>query len=114
MSTLNFNNEDYAQIKSAHISRGILFEDENFPNTPENVDSLSGKIPSPPEFKRIKDISEEAVIKAEGPPSAICLGSLTNINLILAMSVIAERSKILENVCMQIFYFIPSSSCFQI
>lgn len=99
MGSLNFNNEDYAHIKSAHVHRGILFEDESFPNTPANVESLSGENPSPPEFKRIRDISQSAVIKAEGPPGAICPGSLSNINLILAMSVIAERSKLLENVC---------------
>ncbi|KAM3176768.1 hypothetical protein ACTXT7_005836 [Hymenolepis weldensis] len=98
MSSLNFNNEDYAHIKAAHVHRGILFEDENFPNTSANVESISGENPSPPEFKRIRDISQSAVIKAEGPPGAICPGSLSNINLILAMSVIAERSKLLENL----------------
>ncbi|VUZ53660.1 unnamed protein product [Hymenolepis diminuta] len=98
MSSLNFNNEDYAHIKSAHVHRGILFEDEGFPNTPANIESISGENPSPPEFKRIRDISQSAVIKAEGPPGAICPGSLSNINLVLAMSVIAERSKLLENL----------------
>lgn len=98
MSSLNFNNEDYAKIKSAHINRGILFEDESFPNTPANIESLSGENPLPPEFKRIREISENPVIKAEGPPGAICLGSLSNINFISAISMIAERSKLLENL----------------
>ncbi|VDO07631.1 unnamed protein product [Rodentolepis nana] len=89
---------NYAYIKSAHINRGILFVDESFPNTPATVESLSGENPSPPEFKRIWEISEYPVIKAEGPPGAICLGSLSNVNFISAISMIAERSQLLENL----------------
>nr|CDS29264.1 calpain 5 [Hymenolepis microstoma] len=84
--------------RESRKERGILFEDEIFPNTPANVESLSGENPSPPEFKRIREISENPVIKAEGPPGAICLGSLSNINFISAISMIAEKSKLLENL----------------
>ncbi|KAL5970867.1 Calpain-5 [Taenia solium] len=98
MRTVNFNNQDYSKIKSGHLSRGILFEDEGFPNTLSNLESLVGNSLSPPEFKRPRDICETAVLKVDGPPGAICLGSLSNINTILAMSLIAERTKLLENL----------------
>uniref|UniRef100_A0A0R3VTJ8 Calpain catalytic domain-containing protein n=1 Tax=Taenia asiatica TaxID=60517 RepID=A0A0R3VTJ8_TAEAS len=97
MRTVNFNNEDYSKIKSGHLSRGILFEDERFPNTLSNLESLVGNSLSSPEFKRPRDICETAVLKVDGPPGAICLGSLSNINAVLAMSLIAERTKLLEN-----------------
>ncbi|KAM7535242.1 hypothetical protein Aperf_G00000091997 [Anoplocephala perfoliata] len=97
MRLMNFNNEDFTQIKSAHVSRGILFEDEGF-STTANVDFLAGKTPSPPEFKRVRDISDSAVLKADGPPNAICRGSISNINLILALSLVAERTKLLEGL----------------
>ncbi|KAL5108993.1 Calpain-5 [Taenia crassiceps] len=98
MRTVNFNNEDYIKIKAGHLSRGILFEDERFPSTISNLESLVGNTLSPPEFKRPRDICETAVLKVDGPPGAICLGSLSNINAILAMSLIAERTKLLENL----------------
>ena len=98
MHTFNFINDDYNQIKVGHLSRGILFVDEKFPSTSSNVESLSGSSSSPPDFKRPREISESAFLKVEGPPAAICLGSLSNINLILAMSIISERPKFIENV----------------
>ncbi|CDI98218.1 calpain 5 [Echinococcus multilocularis] len=98
MRTVNFNNEEYSKIKSGHLSRGILFEDEKFSNKQSNLESLVGSRLSPPEFKRPRDTCETAVLKADGPPGAICLGSLTNINAILSMSLIAERPKLLENL----------------
>lgn len=98
MRIVNFNNEDYSKIKSGHLSRGILFEDERFSSTLSNLESLVGNSSSPPEFKRPRDICETAVLKADGPPGAICLGSLSNMNTILAMSLVADRTKLLENV----------------
>ncbi|VDD74167.1 unnamed protein product [Mesocestoides corti] len=96
MQPLSFKNEDYNKIKAAHLSRGIFYEDETFTNVVTSLQSLSGSIPDKPQFKRPNDISDNAVLKVDGPPGAICLGSLSNVNIVLAMSIVAERNKFLD------------------
>ncbi len=99
MQATKFNNEDFGQIKQAHLSRGILYEDESFQCNASSVQCLVGDSPTSPEFKRPNDLCENPILRQVGPPSAICRGTLSNVNIVLALSVVAERAELLEVVC---------------
>lgn len=99
-----FCNEDYTRIKEDHLSRGILYIDEKFNTEAANVDCLAGGNPIEVKCVRANEISNMPTLKHDGPPEIICLGALCNTNIVLAMSVIAERQNLWETVSIHIVH----------